>query len=105
MKLLRKLRKNKNMQDKSIVFLNITPRKFMCIDFNATLEYDFIEVGSTYNEAVFDIQLNKNRIPDHCILLLVHGEPFYVKKEYICRVEEESDMFREIISESLIFSN
>lgn len=66
------------------------------MDSRATNEYEFIQVGVVYNEALLDIEGNYNAIPDHCYLLLIQGQPFYIKKEYLCRIDEEMDETRKL---------
>lgn len=105
----RESRKNKkldNMNQRVAVMINATEKKYICIDKKATLEYEFIEAGGIYNEALVDIQGNYNRIPEHCILLLIHGQPFYVKKEFICRIDKERDETRKTaLCGTLMFLN
>ena len=93
------------MEQSASVFLNCTEKKYICIDPQATREYQFISVGSVYHEAVFDVLGEYNQIPDEFILLLSHGQPFYVRKEYIARFDEEGDETRTVLCGSIFHLN
>jgi hypothetical protein len=95
----------KTKMDKSCVFINSTERKFICLDVKATEEYTFIEVGKSYKEAILDVEGNYNQLPQHCVLLLIHGQPFYIKKEYLSRYDKDGDETRSIVCGGLIFIN
>ena len=93
------------MSNKNCVILNCTEKKYICIDHEANNDCEFLSVGNIYREAIIDVLGNYNQIPQECILLLVHGQPFYVKKEYLSRFDKENDETRMIVSGSLIFLN
>ena len=91
------------------VLLNITHRKFICIDKLATEKYEFIGVGNIYSEAIVDV--NGDMINPNCdfnkifVLLLVYGQPFYVERSLVCRIDQENDSTRKVIAGMKIFQN
>tara|TARA_R110000851_G_scaffold73793_6_gene162725 strand:+ start:1443 stop:1772 length:330 start_codon:yes stop_codon:yes gene_type:complete len=94
-----------NMRQKISVTINSTEKKYICLDSKATEEYTYIKVGYSYKEAIFDTNGQKNQKPQHFILLLVFGVPFYVKKQYLSRFDEEGDDMRRVLCGSQIFLN
>lgn len=91
--------------DRNCVMLNMTERKFMCIDEEAVRLYEFVEVGKTYHEAIYDINGDTNLMKEDFVLLLVHSSPFYVKKEFVCEVDVENNSTRSLIVNQPIFCN
>lgn len=98
--------RNENKIDKELLrTLNITSRKFICIDSEATLRYKFLKVGDICLECIFDINGEKNLIPHACYLLIVHGHPFYIEKRFVCRYDEENDERRKVLQNLVICVN